>query len=161
MWPDHPHQVLAFRVLGRGARRQPFGSEIRRPAELIDTLRHRHHVRLLFLRVLRELGLHALARNPRGGDRVHRVAQHADDPGRQHGLQDGNGLAGIALVVAVTLPVSRCWRARSRNVFTSVRNGVAADLLIGAASSLGLRTPEASPRAGAARAAPGRRRRDG
>ena len=53
--------------------------------------------RLLF-RMLLEFSLHTLARNARGGDRVHRVPQHADNLGREHGLQNLDRLLHIPLV---------------------------------------------------------------
>jgi len=56
------------------------------------------HVLLLFLGVLREFRLYALAGNPGRGDRVHRVAQHADDLGRENGLKNCDRFAGIATI---------------------------------------------------------------
>ena len=56
------------------------------------------HVLLLFLGMLRELVFDALAGDAGRGDRVHRIAQHANDFGREHLLQDLDRLLDVAAV---------------------------------------------------------------
>ncbi len=53
---------------------------------------------LLLFGVFFEFFFYAFARNPRGGDRVLRVAQHANDLCREDGLQDIDGLLYVTLV---------------------------------------------------------------
>ena len=80
------------------ARGQAGGIEIGFAAELIDALRDLVHVARLFLGVLREFRLDAFAGNAGGGHRVHGVAQHANDLGREHRLQNLDGLLHVALI---------------------------------------------------------------
>ena len=61
-------------------------------AELVDALGDLHHVLLLFFGVLPEFFFRPVARDPGRGDRVHGVAQHAHDLGRERPLQELDGL---------------------------------------------------------------------
>src|SRR6185312_6012931 len=87
--PDHADEIASFGVLRRGTREQSLWIEIGSASELVDALGDGHHMHLFLFRVLRELGLYALARYAGGRDGMHRVAQHADDLCRQYGLKDG------------------------------------------------------------------------
>ena len=78
--------------------KQTLGIEVRRSAKLVDSFRHFAHVPLLFLGMLFEFFLHAIARNARRGDGVHRVAQYAHDLSSEHRLQDVDGLLDVPLV---------------------------------------------------------------
>src|SRR5215472_6577300 len=95
---DHVDQILALAILAGGAHRQSFRVEVGPAAELIDALGDRIHVFLLFLGVLSKLVFDAFARDAGRGNRVHGVAQYADDLGREHALQQFDGLADIARV---------------------------------------------------------------
>ena len=57
----------------------------------------------LFLGVLRELRLHAVARNPGSSYRMHRVAQHAHDLGGKNRLQNLDRLVHVANIGSGTV----------------------------------------------------------
>ncbi len=96
--PDHVDQVLARRELGGGAGGQGVGVEVRGAAELGDPLGHPLGVLLLLAGVLGELRLGPGAVQAARGDRMLGVAEHADQLGGQHALQDLDGLCRIAPV---------------------------------------------------------------
>src|SRR6202011_2453924 len=126
---DHPDQVeVAGTVLRRGARREPFGIEVRRAAELVDALGDAFGVLALFGGVLRELALGTLARDARRGDAVHRVPQHAHELGGERVLEQVDRLFGIEPVIL---------RERA---FVDLLAGAAAQLLdVGQERLLGVR----------------------
>ena len=79
--------LLARVVLRVAARREALGIEIRFAAELDDAFGDPVGMRLLFVRVLEELGLHALRVDALRHEVVPLVAQHADDLGRERLVQ--------------------------------------------------------------------------
>jgi len=86
-------RFFALGILRRGAGEQSFRIEVGLPAQLVDAFGHFAGVLAFFLGMLGEFGLYAFARNPGGRDRMHRIAQDADDLRGQNRLQDLDGPA--------------------------------------------------------------------
>jgi len=89
---DHLNETATGAVLCRRSRRQFFGIEVRNAAELIDPFGCCEHVLSLIFRVFCKLLVHTLARDTRHGDRVHRVAEHADRLRRNNCLKQRDRL---------------------------------------------------------------------
>src|SRR2546429_2357613 len=95
---DHVDQRIPLDVLGVATRRKAIGGEIRCAAELDDALRNTVGVFLLLAGVLEKLRGDRSRMNASRHEVMALVAQHANDLGRQRGVEDLDRRFGVAAV---------------------------------------------------------------